>query len=255
VNYTSTQANGTGTMTSAKKPAATAIILNVYEPSRPQQSLPGFGIFHTGIEFAGVEYSFAGGPEAGNGTGVMTQRPRDTPAGGDWKFKEAIELGTVQVTNAEFDRTLQELKDAFPANTYNLVHRNCNHFTTAVAKRLGVHSKYPSWVNRAATWGAMFTAAPAGQKPVGDAEKPKESVFKSTTGYRMDGSVVEPKGAKKAAAKKEEAKKVEKDDKKTSSTPQKNASGRKNPWADPSFVPPQMRKDPVVNGVVAAKEP
>lgn len=63
---------------------------------------------HTGIEFSGVEYSFAGGPDAGSGTGVMSQVPRATPAGGEWKFKQAIELGAVHVTNAEFERTLQE---------------------------------------------------------------------------------------------------------------------------------------------------
>ena len=63
---------------------------------------------HTGIEFSGVEYSFAGGPDAGSGTGVMSQQPRATPAGGEWKFKQALELGSVHVTNAEFERTLQE---------------------------------------------------------------------------------------------------------------------------------------------------
>lgn len=78
---------------------------------------------HTGIEISGVEYSFAGGPEAGSGTGVMTQRPRDTPADGQWKFKQAIILGTTDIPYKDFDKTLQELKDAFPANTYDLVRR------------------------------------------------------------------------------------------------------------------------------------
>lgn len=44
-----------------------------------------------------------------------------------WKFKQAIELGTVNVTRSEFEKVLQELKDAFPASTYDLIHRNCNH--------------------------------------------------------------------------------------------------------------------------------
>lgn len=234
VNYTSTQANGTGTQTQARKPAQTPIILNVYEPSKPQTAMPGFGIYHTGIEISGVEYCFAGGAEAGAGTGVQSQQPRATPAGSDWKFKESIELGSVAIHYHEFERVLQELKDAFPANTYDLIHRNCNHFTTTVAKRLNVHGKYPGWINRAASWGAVFTAPPPGLKPI-ELPKPKESVFKSTTGYRMDGAVVQPKGAKGSTTASSTSSKSSADTKK-SSTP-----NRKNPWADPSFVPPGMR--------------
>ena len=44
VNYTSTQANGTGTQTQARRPAATAVILNIYEPTKSQGQMPGFGI-------------------------------------------------------------------------------------------------------------------------------------------------------------------------------------------------------------------
>lgn len=83
VNYTQSQANGVGTATQARKPAGSAIILNVYEPSKPQATMPGFGIFHTGIEFQGVEYFFAGG-EGVSGTGVMTQTPQAMPAGGQY---------------------------------------------------------------------------------------------------------------------------------------------------------------------------
>ena len=99
---------------------------------------------HTGIELNGVEYTFAGSPEA-SGTGVMSQVPRATPADAQWKYKQTIELGVISVTNSDFDRVLRELQDAFPANTYDLLHRNCNSFTTAVAKRLGVEKNYPSW--------------------------------------------------------------------------------------------------------------
>lgn len=252
VNYTSVQANGTGTQTQARKSAGSKVILNVYEPSKPQSQMPGFGVYHTGIQFSSQEYSFAGGPDAGSGTGVMSQTPQATPAGGDWKFKQAIELGEVNVDYKEFDRVLQELKDAFPANTYDLIHRNCNHFTTAVAKRLGVHGNYPSWVNRAASWGSVFTAPPKNHQPI-VAPPPKESVFKSTAGYRMDGGkTVNPKAAtaSPAAASSSSASSAKPaavvakpvDPKKATAA----GGARRNPWADPSFVPPQMRKDPVV---------
>lgn len=245
---------------------------------------------HTGIEFSGTEYSFAGGPDAGSGTGVMSQQPRATPDGAQWRFKEAIELGSVNVDYREFERVLQELKDAFPANTYDLIHRNCNRqlrgvklvaaagrgdsvsltrgahfggrslthslrfcvsrppvlgdpdFTTAVSKRLGVHGKYPSWVNRAASWGSVFTAPPKHLQPIA-APKPKESVFKSTVGHRMDGgATIVPKGVKVAAPVAAAATKpAAKGEHKKADTPEAKsggaASGRRNPWADPNFVP------------------
>jgi hypothetical protein len=254
VNYTSTQANGTGTMTQARKGPGIPVILNIYEPSKPQTSMPGFGIYHTGIEISGVEYSYAGGPDAGSGTGVMTQQPRATPAGGEWKFKEAKEIGVVNFSSSEFSSMLNELKDAFRANQYHIVHQNCNHFTAMAAKRLGVDKNYPSWVNRAASWGKMFVDAPKGHQAA-ELAKPKESVFKTTTGYSLQGggaakttntkalsassSSSGSSGGSSIGSKPEEKKK---DEKKSS----KDAKPRKNPWADPSFVPPQMRSDPVV---------
>jgi hypothetical protein len=75
---------------------------------------------------------------------------------GQWKFKETIELGSVTVTNSDFDRTLRGLQDQFPANTYDLLHRNCNVFTKIVAEHLGVAGQYPAWINRAANWGKLF---------------------------------------------------------------------------------------------------
>ena len=131
------------------------------------------------------------------------------------------------------------MKDAFPANTYDLVHRNCNSFTTAVAKRLGVGGKYPSWVNRAASWGAVFSSPPKHLQPLPE-QKPKESVFKSTTGYRVDGgAVVQPKGAKG------EQKKAESEQKKGSASASSAGKPRANPWADPAHLA-KISKDPVV---------
>lgn len=223
VNYTSTQGNGTGTMTQARKPPMTAVKINVYEPSKPQASMPGFGIYHTGIEVNGVEYCFAGAPEA-SGTGVQSQVPRATPEGGQWKFMQTIELGFVTLSSSEFEKILNEMRDAFPANTYDLIHRNCNHFSKTVAKRLGVEKNYPSWINRAASWGSVFVAPPKGHKPI-ELPPPKESVFKTTTGHRLDGGSVAPKG------KKEEKKSNKPEEKKSN-----NAAGRKNPWADEKFA-------------------
>ena len=75
----------------------------------------------------------------------MSQQPRSTLADGQWKFKETIELGSVTVNSGDFERTLRGLQDQFPANSYDLLHRNCNVFTKAAAEHLGVAKTYPSW--------------------------------------------------------------------------------------------------------------
>jgi len=249
-SYSQTQANGTGTAVQARRPAGTKVILNVYEQA--QQSTFSMGIYHTGIEISGVEYSFAGSPEA-TGTGVMSQQPRATPADNQWKFKESIELGEVNLSNSDFDKILRELQAAFPANQYDLLHRNCNVFTKTVAKRLGVDKSYPSWVNRAATIGSWFVAPKVKLNKLDEPPPPPVSVFKATTGYRMDGSTVQPdkkaKDKDKGKASSSEAKKAEPAEQKRGGAAAAGAagsSGRKNPWADPNFLPPSMRKDPVV---------
>jgi hypothetical protein len=87
-----------------------------------------------------------------------------------------------------------------------------------------------------------------------EAPKPAVSVFKSTTGHRLDGGTVEPKkadvkaAAAAAAASKPaaEGKKAEKAEQKSAAASAGGSAGkgaaRKNPWADPAFVPPMMRK-------------
>ena len=50
-------------------------------------------------------------------------------------------------------RAVDELRGRFPASAYDLVQRNCNHFTDALVFALcGRHT--PGWVNRAATVGS-----------------------------------------------------------------------------------------------------
>eukprot|EP00746_Dinoflagellata_sp_MGD_P008899 gnl/MRDRNA2_/MRDRNA2_117873_c0_seq1.p1 gnl/MRDRNA2_/MRDRNA2_117873_c0~~gnl/MRDRNA2_/MRDRNA2_117873_c0_seq1.p1 ORF type:complete len:328 (-),score=75.36 gnl/MRDRNA2_/MRDRNA2_117873_c0_seq1:124-1107(-) len=116
--------------------------LNVYSPNG-QQNLA----YHSGVEVHGTEYCFGGG-NAG-GSGVTMQRPRVPPPGGSWVFYQSVDIGPMQKSKDEVQRILSEIRQDFSAGSYNLVSRNCNHFSEAFCQRL-CSQGIPSWVNATA---------------------------------------------------------------------------------------------------------
>ena len=222
------------------------VVLHVYEPAKEGgPSIPGFGVYHTGIELSesGVEYCYAGGPNA-PGSGVQQQRPKATPDASQWRYKESIDLGRTDKSAAQISALLSALSAEFAARDYDVVHRNCNHFTAEVSKRLGL--KYPAHINRAATWGSFFMDNPVKDRQRKEAEKKaeeerKRDVFANTTGH----SLLAPGAAQAGGAKGKTS---------TAALSTSNGSpvggsgavgkaggaaggGRTNPWADPNFFP------------------
>lgn len=62
-----------GEQKTAQQGPETEVFLNVYQPKDPNQAqVPGFGVYHSGLEVFGTEYTYAGA--AGSGTGVYSQR-------------------------------------------------------------------------------------------------------------------------------------------------------------------------------------
>eukprot|EP00927_Polykrikos_kofoidii_P051954 TRINITY_DN45728_c0_g1_i1.p1 TRINITY_DN45728_c0_g1~~TRINITY_DN45728_c0_g1_i1.p1 ORF type:complete len:369 (+),score=71.94 TRINITY_DN45728_c0_g1_i1:64-1107(+) len=134
--------------------------LNVYSPTGGQHA-----VYHTGVEVLGAEYVFGGGDTAFSG--VSAQRPRVPPPGSGWVFYQTVELGDLKVTREEAHRIVAELQGEFPGNSYDLVKRNCNHFSDALAKKLCNGQGIPSWVNRAAGIGAALGVDNAVRRAVG----------------------------------------------------------------------------------------
>ena len=143
-----------------KKKGTTEVFLNIYTPPSNAQPINlskiGFGIYHTGIEINGIEYTFAGSEDAGDISGISAQTPRTTPTGSQWKYKESKSLGYTNKTSKEITSILDQLQTEFKANTYHITGKNCNHFTELVAHKLNVHEKYPNYINRAAKFGNFF---------------------------------------------------------------------------------------------------
>ena len=83
------------------------------------------GVWHTGICVFNTEYFFGGG--------ICQSKPKLSPYG---KPVKEIKLGGTFITKDLFEEFLKEIRDKYSANTYNLLHNNCNHFTNACAEFL-----------------------------------------------------------------------------------------------------------------------
>ena len=110
------------------------------------------GVFHGGLEVYSEEWAF-GACEVGSG--VYACKPRANPM---YKFRETVVLGPTSLTPDEVKRVVATLAADWVGGTYDLITRNCVHFTAALAKELGV-AEPPAWVNAAA--GAADGAARA----------------------------------------------------------------------------------------------
>eukprot|EP00747_Dinoflagellata_sp_TGD_P178519 gnl/TRDRNA2_/TRDRNA2_27532_c0_seq1.p1 gnl/TRDRNA2_/TRDRNA2_27532_c0~~gnl/TRDRNA2_/TRDRNA2_27532_c0_seq1.p1 ORF type:complete len:364 (+),score=49.00 gnl/TRDRNA2_/TRDRNA2_27532_c0_seq1:102-1094(+) len=166
-----------GSESSEKKPegqqaaaAGQVVRLNVYSPSGGAHA-----IYHSGVEVLDAEYVFGGGDTSFSG--VTAQRPRIPPPGSGWTFYQAVEIGPLRCNRDEALRVVTELRGRFPGNSYDLVSRNCNHFSEEMCQKLCGRS-IPSWVNRLAgigdaVRGAVGAApAPGGRTAEGGAGGP-----------------------------------------------------------------------------------
>lgn len=142
------------------------VYLSVYDlsPNNAYLHSVGLGAYHSGVAVYGKEYTFGGGESSG--TGVFSHAP--TKADG-CVFREQVLLGHVQLSVSEVDAAVAELKPLFRAADYHVLHRNCNCFSDALARRLLGGRGIPGWVNRMAVWGGYCSCClPAEmQKPAG----------------------------------------------------------------------------------------
>ncbi len=147
------------------------VYLNVYdlpeqEANNEALSNVGVGFFHSGVEVhlergSRYEYSFSQ-------AGIQRTTPQ-LPGFG--RLREQIFMGHVDGDLGHITSTIQALgRVDFRPGMYNIVHRNCNHFSDAFLTT-SVDKKIPDWVNRAAKLASTFAARPSetGTAPTGDA--------------------------------------------------------------------------------------
>jgi len=127
----------------------TMIILNIYDLSPANDCLHpvGFGVYHSGVEILGTEYSFA------SGSGIFEYSPKEAPPA---KFRESIELGAYEGGSGELRSVISDLRRDFGPYEYNVVTKNCNSFSNALVWSL-LGRQIPSYVNRLADIGSFFS--------------------------------------------------------------------------------------------------
>nr|CAB3502181.1 unnamed protein product [Digitaria exilis] len=108
------------------------------------------GIFHTAVQVYGdEEWSFG---FCYCGTGVFRCPTRQNPM---YRYRESIVLGVTSFSEPEVNQILTELSFEWCGFSYDLLSRNCNHFTNEFCEKLGAR-KSPGWVNRFAN--VIYTA-------------------------------------------------------------------------------------------------
>ena len=106
----------------------------------------GLGVYHSGIEVFGREISF-GWSDMGR-TGVFEIQPRcASSVMPKVTYKKTVVVGTAFVSRADVDVLLSKLVMEYPGSCYDVMDRNCNHFSNDLSKRL-CKKKIPSYVNR-----------------------------------------------------------------------------------------------------------
>jgi deubiquitinase DESI2 len=126
--------------------ASTEVYVNVYDlaPANDVLHPIGLGLYHTGVEIMGVEYTFA------SQSGIFRHTPKAVPQA---TFREQLPMGKMDGGSAEIKAIIDALGDEkFGPNDYHIIRNNCNHFASALCLKL-LHKPLPGYINRLADIG------------------------------------------------------------------------------------------------------
>ncbi|KAL0249115.1 hypothetical protein GEMRC1_004349 [Eukaryota sp. GEM-RC1] len=112
----------------------------------------GIQILHTGLEIYGNEYCFVGHPQSFSG--ILSSEPRIAPFP-SCQFSYTIPLGHTDLEPTEVLQLIASLSNDFVGCSYNVISRNCNHFTNHLAQIL-TGSSIPGRINRLARCVSYF---------------------------------------------------------------------------------------------------
>ena len=101
-----------------------SVIINVYKIAEDTiLDDVGIDIYHTAIEYDNTEFAFGYLEEEGS-CGVYDIKPMSYDEG---TYVESIQVG--YATRRQFFNKLENIKRNYLGNSYNIITKNCNHFT------------------------------------------------------------------------------------------------------------------------------
>ncbi|KAF8303997.1 putative PPPDE putative peptidase domain containing protein [Trypanosoma cruzi] len=152
------------TTTTERRREGVAVVLNIYNlqrrsvrGSRSLNEWVGLGVYHTGVEVFGTEWSFAGCAGCSSHVcGIFPSLPKTVLP--RQMLKETIVLGYLppDTEPSRIYAVLRKMSPLWSASNYHIFQRNCNHFSRAFCDAISKEfpeiklKKFPSYVNRAA---------------------------------------------------------------------------------------------------------
>jgi len=165
------------------------VYLNVYHlvQGRANRGLHrvGLGVFHSGVQVHGEEWSFGAPATPEEITGVFTVAPMEAVG----ELHAHVYLGTTTLTREQLRTIHRRVCVEWPAIEYDVLNKNCNHFCEAFCKLISTHMqlRVPRWVNRTSRWSGKLVprAAANGAIKLFTSEEPpkcKAPDYNSNTG-------------------------------------------------------------------------
>lgn len=112
----------------------------------------GTGAFHCAVEICGLEWSYGWAPPGE--TGVFEGPPK----GCDMHvYRESVEMGQAKMSVTDVAELIAVLSTDWAGADYDMLNRNCCHFSDTLCRWLGVGS-IPDWIHRLADAGEALSA-------------------------------------------------------------------------------------------------
>jgi len=151
------QARHAGSVPAAQPRAPEPVVLHIYHLSGKKRikfanrvlRMFGTGAYHAAVEVYGVEWSF-GFKQVG--TGVFSCPPTGCS---QHTYKKPYLMGYTSLTADQVQATIDRMAMDWTGASYDLLKRNCTHFSNEFCQRLGA-APLPKWVMSLAAAGAKL---------------------------------------------------------------------------------------------------